>query len=156
VKSWGIPQDCKLVSTYPLASVWQGYGGRTEYCRGGQHMRGHGEDRRNMGTGSAGKAGWRHIQRLWAGLFLVLLWRAAAPAQMPGFVLYVNNTDATCDGHSPCFSTIQAAPAKMIVSSSKRLLKRRWGVWSLPGRQHRVAAVRPCVSSIANSLPCGA
>ena len=49
------------------------------------------------------------MRRLWAGLFLVLLWRAGAPAQMPGFVLYVNNTDATCDGHSPCFSTIQAA-----------------------------------------------
>jgi hypothetical protein len=42
-------------------------------------------------------------------LLLVLLWGPTVSAHMQGFVLYVNNTDASCDGHAPCFVTLQAA-----------------------------------------------
>jgi parallel beta-helix repeat protein len=54
----------------------------------------------------------RNVLGLLHILLFVLVWLPRIPsaaAQQQGFVLYVNNTDTTCGGHAPCFSTVQAA-----------------------------------------------
>jgi RHS repeat-associated protein len=51
----------------------------------------------------------RKIVGLFALLVLGLILVPALSSPQSGNTLYVNNTDPTCNGHSPCFSTIQAA-----------------------------------------------
>ena len=72
-------------------------------------MVGHARDRRKTGVRSTRRAVGRHMLALGSMLLLVLLWGPTASAHTQGFVLYVNNTDATCDRLAPCFVTLQAA-----------------------------------------------
>jgi len=46
---------------------------------------------------------------LFGVLALTLLLLPTTSHQQQGGILYVNNTDPTCGGHSPCYATIQAA-----------------------------------------------
>jgi len=46
---------------------------------------------------------------LFSVLALSLLLLPTASRQQQGPILYVNNTDPTCQGHAPCYGTIQAA-----------------------------------------------
>src|SRR3990172_9146261 len=43
------------------------------------------------------------------GVLLPLLLASTATFSQAATVLYVNPTDPTCQGHSPCYQTIQAA-----------------------------------------------
>jgi RHS repeat-associated protein len=54
------------------------------------------------------------MKRAWRAaplVFVALLFLIAVPLRMPaqGTARYVNATDSTCAGHSPCYATIQAA-----------------------------------------------
>src|SRR5215467_11060782 len=55
--------------------------------------------------------GSRFASLLLLGLFVALYNLSAqqALAAQPATILYVNRTDPTCGGHSPCYTTIQAA-----------------------------------------------
>jgi hypothetical protein len=53
--------------------------------------------------------GMRKVSRLFPVFLLVLVLVPTHSLQSSGAIRYVNNTALTCQGHSPCYPTIQAA-----------------------------------------------